>query len=202
MPELTLQPDEASANDAFVLNANPTTNFGSHGNLWVGERALFSQIAHTLLKFDLTTLPADATIVSATLSLWLSSTAQASQGDTIKVYRLKRAWVESEVTWNVYSTGNSWQVAGGDGPDDREQTEIGSADTTGSDPTGQFFDIPLTPTSKADLDLGYGWLLRTVNQVDDLYIFYPSTNATPSQRPKLTIVYTMEAGNQPYSFIM
>ena len=71
-------------------------------------------IVRSLIKFDLSSIPANATITSATLSLW--TTGDLSDNDrTIRVYRLKTAFDESSATWNESASGVSWQSAGASG---------------------------------------------------------------------------------------
>jgi hypothetical protein len=110
------------------------------------------------------------------------------------VYRVKRAWTESQVTWNVYTTGNSWQTAGCSGADDRESTAIGTRNTGASDPLNEYKTWALTPTTKPGLDLGYGWHMRvgddTYSSGDNGYRYASSDHATTSIRPKLVVDYT------------
>src|SRR5512147_1903202 len=98
----------------------PTTNYGGDNNLLAGERNdADNTTLRSLLGFAiLANIPAGASIISATLSIYLNSVVFASNSAAIGVYRLKREWVEDQVTWNIYSTGNSWATAGGFGSDD------------------------------------------------------------------------------------
>ncbi|NOH04075.1 MAG: DNRLRE domain-containing protein [Chloroflexi bacterium] len=68
---VTLQPDAANGADTYMLNAAATTNYGAATLMGVGERnSAANNIARGLVRFDLSSLPANAVITSATLSLW------------------------------------------------------------------------------------------------------------------------------------
>ncbi len=188
-PTLVLQPDAADGLDTTVVSNNPTTNNGTQA--WVRVGMFSNNVQRTLIKFDLTTLPDGAVLSAATLSLNLYDD-DAIQGDTIRVYRQQRAWVETEATWNIYSTGNSWSTAGGFHADDCEQTDIGSIVLTDAE-AGGFKDISLTPVSKAALDLGNGWLIKGDTETNDRYGYRSSDWTTPAERPVFTVAYTVPA---------
>jgi hypothetical protein len=70
-----------------------------------------NDIYRTLIKFDLSSIPANAMITSATLSLWTAN--DYSDNDrTIRVYRLKVPFNELQATWNEAASGVSWESAG------------------------------------------------------------------------------------------
>ncbi|MCL6611599.1 MAG: DNRLRE domain-containing protein [Peptococcaceae bacterium] len=123
----------------YPLVLDPTTNVGQPGkdkliykqqpdsvdndlnelllmNYWYGTAWDTSRL---LFQFDMSALPANASIMWATLYLfWFSQ--DASKGKTISyaVKRLTRSdWLENEVTWNSYKTGSAWTTPGGDTTD-------------------------------------------------------------------------------------
>lgn len=191
-PTLSLQPDATDGIDTSIYQGAPTQNRNGSG-LNVGDRASSLILMRTLIKFDLSTLPSDAVISAATMSLYADFDG-SSNARTFRVYRTKRAWVETQATWNVYSTGNNWSTAGGFHVDDCEQTDIGSRAFTATETINQFKDFTLAPTTKAGLDLGNGWLVKADTEVDDEYQFVDSDNATAANRPKLEIIYTVPSG--------
>ncbi len=67
-----------------------------------------------LIKFDLSTLPDNINIESASLSLYTVSWGENPSGRTYSVYPLNRNWIDGQDTWNSYSTGNLWTNPGGD----------------------------------------------------------------------------------------
>ena len=196
-PDFSVQPDATDGMDTRLISSAATSNFGTNNELNAGEyKSGTNDIRRSLIKFNLSSIPSGATLDSVTLSLWTiaAGSTYANNNRTIRVYRTKRNWVESQATWNVYSTGNSWSAAGGFHTDDCEQTAIGSADLTTSIAANAQVDFTLTPTLISDLDLGYGWLIKADTETDDLYAFKSSDHATASNRPKLSITYTLASG--------
>ncbi|MBK7366189.1 MAG: DNRLRE domain-containing protein [Nitrosomonas sp.] len=188
---LTLQPNETTAMDTWIRSESPTQNNGTNVQLQVGEINGLVGARRSLIKFDLSSLPSNATITSAVLSLYVVTNGDFSiNARTFRVYRLKRAWVESQATWNIYSTGNNWAAAGGFHADDCEQTEIGGRAFTATETQNQFKDFILTPITKAALDLGNGWMIKADTEDNDAYLFASSSDATAANRPKLVITYT------------
>lgn len=190
MPTLTIQPDGAAGLDTFLESANPTVNKDGSGALWVGELNDRAYTERTLIKFDLSPLPDSAIISSAVLSLW-AQYDKSSNARTFRVYRQKRAWVEDEATWNIYKTGSNWSTAGGFHADDCEQADIGSRAFTATEGLEEWKHFSLTPTTKAGLDLGNGWMIKADTENNDAYAFYSSDYETAAHRPKLVVDYTI-----------
>jgi hypothetical protein len=201
-PTLTVQPDGAAGLDSYILSADSGSNRGTDAAGGIGE--YFSgEIQRVLMAFDLTDLPADATIdgSTATLSTWLAQSGnnRADNNRTLTLHRLKVAWSESQVTWNVRSTGNNWQTAGATGANDYESTGIGSCAFATADSQYAQKDWAITASNKAALDLGYGWLLRSPSDDQDRYIICLSDHATAGYRPKLVVNYSeAAAGGKPW----
>ena len=66
----TSQPGSSSGIDTYLLSTSATTNFGTFSEMGVGENNdATGRYARSLLKFDLSSIPSDATVTSATLSL-------------------------------------------------------------------------------------------------------------------------------------
>lgn len=198
-PTLTLQPDGTAGIDARIIAGLATSNYGTSAIVSIGN--ILGLVCRQLIKFDLSSLPSAAVISSTTLSLYATDDF-SSNTRTYRVFRLKRAWVEGTrdnvvdspatgATWNRYDTTNNWSTAGGFHADDCEQTDIGSRSFSDTETLNQFKDFALTPTTKADLDLGNGWLIKADTELVDGYSFASSDNATAANRPKLVIVYTV-----------
>ncbi len=190
MATLTLQPDAAAGKDTLLRLQNPDTNWGTNASVVIGEDKGAVSHWRSLIQFDLSGLADNAIISAATFSLY-ATIDQADNATTFRVFRVKRAWVEAEATWNVYSTGNSWQIAGAAGADDRELTDIGSRAFSSTETLNQWKDFALTPTTKAGLDLGNGWFLKADLEDNTAYYFGSSDDPVAGQRPKLVIEYTL-----------
>ena len=149
---------------------------------------------HSLLKFTgLSNIPAAAIITNATLYLYVQD--QAAAAHTAAVRRLLRNWVETEATWNIYSTGNNWATAGGRG-----------AGTDRVDAASASLNMPAatdvwTSVSSAGLiaDVqgfvngtypNYGWHLERSSAANDLkWNEFDSSASTDTIRPYLEVVY-------------
>lgn len=90
-----------SVADAYVNSSSPDTNYGGEGNMYVGAN---SEQDFAYIMFDLSSLPSDAYIISATLKIYLSSTGGDIYwypADTIGAYYCSdNSWTELGITWN------------------------------------------------------------------------------------------------------
>ena len=203
MTTYTSQPDETSGTDTFLSSNAPTTNYGTDSKIEIGENnALTNYVFRGLIKFDLSSIPANSSITSAILSLW-TETDYSSNARTLSAYRVLRAWSESQATWNVYTTGNNWGTAGcANTTTDRESASIGSAAVGASVANDTEIQITLDPLKVQEWVSGAftnnGLLLRVDVESDDEYRYDSSSSTTANQRPKLVIEYidiTLVAGS-------
>jgi hypothetical protein len=89
--------------DTYISSYDPTVNYATDQDLamWLGDSF------GSLIKFNLSTVPAGATVSSATLGLYAYEFTANGGGDTVYVYRLLRDWVDTQANWSVYKTGSS-----------------------------------------------------------------------------------------------
>jgi predicted outer membrane repeat protein len=192
---LVLQPDAAAGLDTYIYSGAKTTNYGTNVEMGVGEdNNTSNRVARSLIKFDLSSIPANATISSATLSLWTSSDL-SSNNRTIQVYRLKTAFNETQSNWNRPATGSTWQTAGAAGANDRESTAIGSATILNNEALNLEKQISLAPAAIQEMVSGSflnrGFLLQADTEQNDRFNYKTSDSTTSAQRPKLVIQYTL-----------
>lgn len=195
----TFTSQAASAN-TFIRVTAATTNYSGLDQIQVGEANddPSGQVNRSLIKWDLSSIPATATVSSATLSLWLRSD-YSDNARTWRVFRVKRNWVEAEATWNVYSSGNSWGTAGcSNTTTDREASDIGSVSVGASETVTVQKDFSLTASAVQEWIAGttanYGLLIQADTEVNDLYVVNSNSFATSGERPKLVINYTIGGG--------
>src|SRR5215212_3465035 len=177
-----------SAADAGLTELSPTANNGSATSLKVdgvdpdpGGGDLYAA-----LRWDLSQIPAGATVSGATVTLNVTNSTTQPFG----AYDLKKAWSEGQVTWNQAATGSPWATAGAKGATDRG-TKIASVTPTAKAP--YTFTIPAsvvqgwvsTPSTNNGILLAH-----TTN--DDGFIFDSREGATP---PKLSVTYTGGTNN-------
>lgn len=197
MTTYTSQPDDTTGSDCYIQKEAATTNY-NNAYLLIGESNAAVATYRSLIKFDLSSIPSGAQVSAATLSIWVFEDV-SSNARTLRAYRVKRNWVETEATWNVYSTGNSWGTAGCDNTtSDRDATDMGSASVGAAVSVGTEIQISLTTAEMNKFFDGtytnYGWLLKVDTEADDCYLYDSSGSLTAGERPKLVIEYL--AGGQ------
>lgn len=199
------QPDGTAGKDTLLESASPTFNYGVITLAQAGEISTGASSYRELIQFDLSSIPATATVNSATLTLRLilDGSARASNNRTLRAYRVKQAWTEGTgngsatgdgATWNTYNGSSTWQTAGCSGANDVEATDIGSVACATTDLTGDDKAITLTASAVQEWISGAmtnnGLLLKMDTELNDAYRFGSSDNVTASNRPRLVIDYT------------
>ena len=196
MPTYTSQPDDTTGYDAYIEDISPTSNF-NNSSFIVGERASFTEKQRGLIKFDLSSIPAGAIIVSATLSLFITAD-RSNNARTYKAFRLLRNWGETTVTWNKYDGTNNWGTAGATNATDIDTTEMASCSYTSSESAGTEKQYLFTVSEFQKFITGaytnYGWLIKADTETDDSYEHGSSSHATSGYRPKLVVEYNLPAG--------
>lgn len=201
-PTLTLQPDATAGIDTSITQRSANSTNGTGTFMGVGE-ATFAAAGpdRGLIKFDLSSIPASATITSAIMSLWLdqSATLHSDNARTMRAFRVLRAWVESQATWNVWSTGNSWGTAGASNTTtDREATDIGSCAFILSEAAGTKKDFMLSNSAVQQWVSGAftnnGVVLINDTENEDFFYLRSSDSTTSAQRPQFVVIYTAPSG--------
>jgi hypothetical protein len=179
--------------DALINEAQPTYNYGTTVVFAAGEYNSAATKTRSCIKFDLSAIPDGADITSAILSLTINSDL-SDNARALKVYRLKKAFVEGSgsgaasgdgVTWNTRNGTDNWTTAGAFDAADCEQAAIGSVTFNSAEAVGSVKNITLTASVKSDLDLGFGFLLKMDTETNDAYTFRYRLNET--DYPYLTI---------------
>ena len=189
----TSQP--SNGDDTFVITNDPTANRGTETTMGVGElNTITDATRRGLIKFDLSSIPANANITSATLSLWVALNRSSDASD-YRIYRLLKDWVELEATWDIYSTGNNWATAGLGSGTDYASASIATTNIGASVSPGSEIQWSLDPTVVKQMIDGtysnYGWMIKADTELNDGYNFYTSEHTTAGERPKLVIQYTV-----------
>lgn len=201
MAEFTLTP----TGDTMVLDDNPTTNYDTNVSLFVGEYNGGAQIGRALIKFDLSSL-AGKTVASATLKIYDWGSNFADNTRTIRVYRVKRAWVSNQATWNQYSSGNNWGTAGcSNTTSDREATDSGSLSIDATETLNEEYAISLTVADiQAMVDGTYtnnGFLLKMDTETNDMHDLKSNEATGGTQfRPQLIVTTAEDASGNVMFF--
>ena len=191
---LTLQPSGASGVDTFLLSSTPDTNNGTVTTL------VLRTSRSNLLKFDLTSIPGGATIISATLTLTLTANPANS---TVTIYRIlpaNIAWTELGATWN-YALASSTRWAGDTGGNggadagctvsgtDYSATQLGTFNTLSGDTAGTQYVVSLN-TTEFGLMLANNIGMVIFGASGSSTSVASSDHATAEWRPKLEVVYS------------
>src|SRR5437667_11035695 len=99
-----------SAQDSWLDESNPNTNHGTDGHMHVQSGV--GKVRRGIIQFDLSSIPACASIDSATLQLSLENPDNSSR--IYEVHRVSASWTELGVTWNRRNSSTLWTSAGGD----------------------------------------------------------------------------------------
>jgi len=187
---LIVQP---SAKDTFIRSDNPTTNYGTDILLKTYDRDTLT--IRPLLEFDISGLPADQTLLSATLELYYVEISGTDPvGKTIWAYKQSHPdWVEAEATYNIYKTGSNWTNPGGDYV---TSDPAGGSTTFPADYGWMSWDILDICQDAYDSSIAVEILLRFETEgLSSEYsggYFYSNNYSTAYYRPKLTIEYESE----------
>ncbi|HIJ11298.1 TPA: DNRLRE domain-containing protein, partial [Candidatus Woesearchaeota archaeon] len=176
--------EQNRTDDSQISADNPTTNYGALTTINVDGSGPH---VHGLIRFpnifgaSQGQVPLGAQIQTATITIECFGT-----GHTMNAYRLLESWTESEVTWNERSTGTAWSDVGADGPGSRDTTAISwLCDSAGS----KNYDMTSFVQSWSSGNPNYGVVITdSGNNGNDLY---SNERATESERPLLTVTYTV-----------
>lgn len=90
--------------DACVLQGYPSQNAGRTTDMWAGyddQPNRNAQIVRSLVKFDLSSVPAGATITNAKLKVYYRGYRDfAGHVSTVTAYQITGDWQETSVNWN------------------------------------------------------------------------------------------------------
>ena len=186
------RPNSINGKDAHINSNFPTSNTGSSRGLysgtwtWSGNEATL----RSFIQFDLTSIPIEADIVSAKLSLYndpgnsivLTNGEHSSltASNTSFISRVVEPWEEDVITWNnqpCYNTCNQVIL--------KEST----------DPNQDYLDInvlEMVQDMVTNPTENYGFVLRLQTEIKyAVLIFASSDNVDSTNHPMLEVVYSV-----------
>ena len=138
-------------------------------------------------------------ILSAKVKLNCYS-ATSSGNETMDIHRLGRAYVESEATWNEYSSGNAWTVAGADGAGtDRATAFMYQALPSATTGIFHIYALNLVEFNLMRAAAGYGMVFKMEGDAGDLRYYWSSDTGTVANRPIMEV--TVSAGGSQVIFV-
>ena len=198
---LVLQPPAATGKDTFLLNGSKSNNnTGSGKQLWVSDSGLTQH--HALVEFDISSLPAGAPVMSATLSLYDGGPDEVGAGTEIGIHRVTRDWVEGSggqtgtnpadgASWDAYNGVNAWTSTGGD----HDPLTIDSSPVIDTAARWHHFDATaLVSDWVTGTQPNHGVLVKVVSGDLTKTHLVSSDDVSPALHPKLTIDYSCPCG--------
>ena len=197
---LTLQPGAADGQDTYTNEGAANADNSATVTLeWTG----FAGIRRfTLIKFDLSSIPAGSTINSATLTLYGQGTGQVNKASGVhRILAANSAWTEA-ATWNyaVPSTVRWAGDVGGNGGTDAG-CSVSGTDWSATSMATFIFDRGDGVANEIALDVtefttllanNYGLLVRATESATSSPAQPASSdNTTVAKRPKLVVNYTI-----------
>jgi uncharacterized repeat protein (TIGR01451 family) len=172
--------------DNWLRQDAATTNYGTDAQLRTRPNPGPSQDNHAIVLFDLSGIPAGATVVSATFGIYEETTRDSTQ--TITLYRLTESWTESGSTWNSRNGTNNWSTAGGT----YNATSLGSFAPTAvgfkTFSVGSVVQNWLNGTYAND---GFILVATTTNQTGDVRFTSRDNASASDQWPYLDVTYQL-----------
>jgi hypothetical protein len=171
-----------AAQDAWIDAANVNQNKGNDSKLRVRSSG---PVRRALALFDVSSIPACATVTAADLQLTLTNTGKTSR--TYNVHRLTRLWTEAAATWKTAQAGTPWLTAGGDF--DAAPT---ASSATGTVNAARHWNVTSDVAAMtAGVAANDGWLVKDASEGSGgvEFQFASSENSTVAIRPRLTVTY-------------
>ena len=174
--------------DTQIVENTPTTNYGAATEFEADgdDPGGSGTDIYTLLRFDLSSLPAGASITSANVALNVTnSSAQQYQS-----YEVKRSWAEGEATWNLASTGTPWGTAGAKAVSDRGQTPAANVLLQALGDHAFSLPVSLVQDWRDNPATNYGILISNVTNTDG----WRAASKETTTPPRLVVNYSTSGG--------
>ncbi len=173
--------------DTYIYRDAPGARYCGSSEFWVGYR----QKNVGLLCFDLSPIPAGASVISA--SLELRPVAGSDLNVSVRLYRVLQNWSACAASWN-----HPWNLAGCGGiGSDHVVTETSQAAAAGSG--GWYtFDVGSAVQSWISGQANYGIVL-IADYSNGLLRLASADSSDPRVRPKLTVTYAAAIEQTPTS---
>jgi hypothetical protein len=165
--------------------------------LYAGVNSGNGAAYHSLMQFDLSSIPAKSQVLSAQLGLYLLT----GKTSPLATYQVTRSWTTG-ATWTKYDGTNAWATAGGDIASSAASPTV-TAGTSGGSTKGWYDWYPTQLVQGWDNGtiLNTGLMVR--EPADNVATTLPPQFASPSytvssDRPLLTVTYQPWVGDQSF----
>lgn len=163
------------------------------GPLYVGaDDASPKDVSRALLRFNLSSIPANSDILRSRLALWFDEDTNDEPID-IEAHALTRGFTQ-DATWNTYNGTNSWTIPGGD-----FSSELGGETKIYNSYKEYWVDWGFTPTVEKwvrEPDTNDGILLKAANEEKAGYdTFFQADNGLGAPEPNMEVEYEPRLGD-------
>jgi len=187
---LILQPDASAGKDARIFNIGALANYGNDVDFiasildYAGEPGT----TRSIIQFDLSSIPLNAHITDASLSLYYNNTSKTPGqmgNNAAYLRRLIEPWDENTVAWNGqpnYVTDNEVLIPA---------STFESQDYENIDVTELVQDMVQFPATSH----GFMFMLQTEQGLASMK-FYSSDGSDPNKHPRLVVTYSGTVANE------
>ena len=181
----------AGVSDTWLQEGLPSTNAGSDAVLRMDRDypGASGQSANALLRFDVRSIPAGATVRSVKLTV---NVTNRTSGEGFFLYAAGRDWSEAQATWARATSTVTWTTPGARGAADRGASVLGTLLPAVTGPYTVTLGAEGIAAVQAWVDnpaTNRGLVLDANTNMDGLDLA-SSEAATLAQRPQLTVTYT------------
>jgi len=178
--------------DTWLNSDYPTTNYGTidQGHLQYNTQD------RQLHRFDVSSIPSNATVTSATISFYVYNVAGGTP--SVSCYRVLTHWDEMQATYNNRLTSNAWGTPGLSSGTDYDATAVG---TSGSISAAGWVSFTATSLVQGWVNGSYAneGVMYKEGTTGHLYTYMREYAIDTSKRPKLDVTYTT-GGEPTYQF--
>jgi YD repeat-containing protein len=183
-----------AAQDCSIVNQGLANTSICGERLYVGDNSESpKEIARSLLKFELASIPKGSEILSSSLALWFEADTSSSPLE-LEAFALNPNQFTQEATWNKYDGTHAWTTPGGD----VLKTQAGMS-IVKNEYKGGWISIGFTPQVEQwvrDPESNDGILLKAHNETTpNVDTFVQTDNCEGKPEPNLNVIYTPKLGN-------
>jgi subtilisin family serine protease len=185
---VVLELNNATGRDAYVRSSSPTLNWGASPLLRVDASPNY----RPLLYWDLSGIPPYATVLNATMTLFVNS-VMSTMSNTVRAFRVTQDWTEGTgngqdtdngATWLTYNGTASWAANGGD-----YNSTVWASQAVTTANKYQAWNVTGLVAYWFSTGTNKGLLLNATGSSTKDFASSDSTNA--SRRPRLQVNYTL-----------
>ena len=178
----------AGSRDTYLSTFSKASNYGASVLMYDQGTSYVPLLKFAIFQREGGPVPDNAVIQSAELRVYKFS----SYDPRYALHRMLRDWDESQASWNLVRTGESWSVAGAAGADSDYRAQADAEASATWSASWIVFDVSGALQAMQNGEPNYGWRLRRISgDSANLKKFHSSeATADASKRPMLVVTYS------------